>query len=163
MEIEKMLRKVASSNRLSLTLKVCCHVATALSILAFIYLGIGFFGHSPWSGVIYLGVLGVPFLLVSLLRKLINAPRPYELYDFSENPPKAKSGDSFPSRHAFSIFAIATLVLPLNLPVGIILFAFGVLMCLCRVALGIHFVRDVVAGSLIGIIGSILGAGVLFK
>ncbi len=156
--MEGFLKKVNSAPRLSLVLKICCHVATALSILAFVYLGVGFFGRSPMAGAMYLVTLGVPFVLVSLLRKLINAPRPYELYDFYENPPKKKSGDSFPSRHAFSIFAIGTIAIFVNLPVAITLLFFGFLMCFCRVALGIHFVRDVLTGSLIGIISSVIGA-----
>ena len=57
-----------------------------------------------------LGIIcAVPFVIVSLVRRWINAPRPYEVYsDIYEVAPKSRAGASFPSRHAFSVFAIGT-------------------------------------------------------
>ena len=40
-------------------------------------------------------------------------------------------------------------------------FFLGVLLCFCRVALGLHFVRDVVVGGAIGIITSLIGGFIL--
>ena len=34
-------------------------------------------------------------------------------------------------------------------------------MCICRVLLGIHFIRDVSAGAIIGVISSLIGALIL--
>ena len=108
-----------------------------------------------------IATLGVPFGLVTLLRRVINAPRPYEVYEFFDEPVENKSGDSFPSRHCFSIFAIGTLCLFASVPVGIFTLALGVVLCFCRVALGFHFVRDVVTGGIIGIISSLIGGFIL--
>ena len=52
-------------------------------------------------------VPGISFVLVTVLRKVINAPRPYEVFDAAPVIPKDTRGNSFPSRHAFSIFVIA--------------------------------------------------------
>ena len=108
-----------------------------------------------------LTVTGVPFVLVSILRRVINAPRPYELLEFYEKKPKGKSGRSFPSRHVFSVFVIATVLVTWNPTVAVLLFSAGALLALLRVALGIHFVRDVVAGALIGAASGGIGLAVL--
>ena len=97
-----------------------------------------------------LAVTGAPFVLVSLMRRFINAPRPYELLEFYKRKPKGKAGKSFPSRHVFSVFIIATVLIPTDPLLSAALFAAGALLAFLRVALGIHFVRDVVAGALIG-------------
>ena len=48
------------------------------------------------------------FLALSRIRKLINSPRPYEVYDILPLIPRDGQGQSFPSRHVFSIFLITT-------------------------------------------------------
>ena len=98
----------------------------------------------------------VPFVFVSIVRRLIRAPRPYELYDFYENLPKDKSGSSFPSRHAFSAFVIGTLAMPHSIILGVCVLALGVILSVARVLLGIHFIRDILAGALVGAISGIL-------
>ena len=97
------------------------------------------------------------FFAVTIARRLINAPRPYELYDFYEQKPKNKSGRSFPSRHAYSAFVIAALLLSVNPFLSAGLFVGAVLLCVCRVLLGIHFVRDVIAGALLGLVSGAVG------
>ena len=99
----------------------------------------------------------VGYALVTLLRRLLNAPRPYELYSFYEIAPKGKEGSSFPSRQAYSALAIATLTFIVSRMLAVIFLVLSVLMCLCRVLLGIHFIRDVSAGALIGIAAGVIG------
>ena len=99
----------------------------------------------------------LPFFVVTVLRKLIDAPRPYELYSFYENAPKKKQGSSFPSRHVFSSFIIATLSYILSPWLTAAVALVGVALSVSRVLLGIHFVRDVVAGALIGITSGLIG------
>ena len=98
-----------------------------------------------------------PYILVSVMRKIIKAPRPYEIYDFYQAPPKNKVGQSFPSRHVFSAFVIAVLSYTASVWLSIALLVLGVCLAVSRVLLGIHFVRDVVAGALIGILSGIFG------
>ena len=80
-----------------------------------------------------------------------------KLYDFYEKKPKNKKGNSFPSRHAYSSFVIATLFFSQCTPIAIMLLVFALGMCISRVLLGIHFIRDVMAGALIGVIAAIAG------
>ena len=99
----------------------------------------------------------MPFLAVSAVRFLINAPRPYELYDFYEKKPKEKHGKSFPSRHVYSAFVIATLAFVYSIPLGVSLALIGVSLAAARVLLGIHFIRDVLCGALIGTVSGLIG------
>ncbi len=107
-------------------------------------------------------ITGVPFALVTLLRRILHAPRPYDLYGFCDTPPKKRASGSFPSRHVFSAFSVGTLFCFFSLPAGISLLLLGVLIALCRVFLGIHFPRDVVAGALIGVLSSVIGCIIFF-
>ena len=145
----------------ALAMRLCILLTTLLSIFAFGYMLYTLALRSAVAVVGYLATLGIPFLLVTLIRRLINAPRPYEAEGFVGEPPRGGKGNSFPSRHAFSAFAIGTLCCFVSPLLGVVLLALGVLMCICRVALKIHFVRDVVAGALIGIISSVIGALIL--
>ena len=142
-------------------LSIIGYIATAFSVFVFAFLFLHFLSLSAFALFGFLITLGVPFLAVSIVRWLINAPRPYEMPDFAGQPPKKKGGCSFPSRHAFSIFAIGTLCLFVNLPLGLVTLIFGAVMCFSRVALRLHFVRDVASGALVGIISSVIGAFIL--
>lgn len=153
----KILKKIAESRALSAALHLFSHFVTVLSALAFAYLAVVSIKGSVVE-LLELGItLGVPFFLVTLLRKKINAPRPYEIYDFYPTPPKNKNGRSFPSRHAFSAFAIGT-ALCFELPLlGSILLALSAVMCVARLLLGIHFIRDILTGAVVGIVSTLLG------
>ena len=94
----------------------------------------------------------------SIYKKMYNQNKSFdEIYDFYVEPPRSGRGRSFPSRHAFSALAIGVSALPLCPVPAIIVLALSVLMCIARVLVGIHFIRDVAAGAAIGVISAILG------
>lgn len=101
-------------------------------------------------------VPAVTFALVTLFRKKFNAPRPYETWPVKPLIPKDTKGNSFPSRHVFSIYIIAMAAWYVWWPLGLILVVAGVFLAAARVIGRVHFVKDVVAGALIAV-----GAGVL--
>ena len=106
------------------------------------------------------GITAAPFLALSAFRRVFNAPRPYELYDFSrftDSLPKDKKGRSVPSRHVFSSFVIGSSVCFIYLHLGIAVLILGTALAVLRVLRGIHFPRDVVAGGLIGAICGVVG------
>ena len=108
-------------------------------------------------------VPGVSFVLVTVLRKAINAPRPYEVFETASVIPKDTRGNSFPSRHAFSIFVIAMTFCaccPLAWA-GPVMLAAGVLLAVIRVVSGVHFPRDVVVGALLGMLAGFVGLWIL--
>ena len=101
------------------------------------------------------------FILVSVIRKCIDAKRPYEKYNIKPLFVKDTKGESMPSRHVFSITIIAMCWLYVSVPVGIIMLMLVAIMAASRVLAGVHFVRDVVAGFAVGIICGIAGLWII--
>ncbi len=99
----------------------------------------------------------ISFIVLSIIRRLLNFPRPYEKYDIKPLYEKKTKGCSFPSRHTFSAFIIAFAVLPINIPLGILLTILSIVLAVTRVLCGIHFIKDVVAGFLFAVISAICG------
>ena len=99
---------------------------------------------------------GISFVLVSLFRKYIDAPRPYEVLNIVPLINKDTKGQSFPSRHVFSVFVIAMTLYYISMPVGITLIIVGVLLGIVRVVGGVHFPKDVIVGAIVGILISVV-------
>ncbi len=106
-------------------------------------------------------VPGISFLLVSLVRQWINAPRPYEQLAIQPLIQKDTRGKSLPSRHVFSMFVIAMTFLWILPPLGVVLLVCGGVLAAVRVIGGVHFLRDVLAGAAAGAVAGILGFYVL--
>ncbi|CBZ49058.1 lipid phosphate phosphohydrolase 2 family protein [Streptococcus gallolyticus subsp. gallolyticus ATCC BAA-2069] len=96
------------------------------------------------------------FVLVSVVRKLLNAPRPYEIWNITPLILKNTKGQSMPSRHVFSATIISMAILRLNLILGIFFLILSLVIALCRVLGGVHYPRDVMAGFLVGIVCGLL-------
>lgn len=101
------------------------------------------------------------FIVVSFLRKCIDAKRPYVKYNITPLIKKDKMGESMPSRHVFSITIIAMCWLYIYQPVGIVFFILTVILAILRVIAGVHFIRDVIAGIVAGIICGFIGLWIL--
>ena len=102
-------------------------------------------------------VPAVSFVVVTLFRKIVNEPRPYEKYDLPPVIDKDTRGKSFPSRHVFSVFVIAVTVSVRNPAAGCALALIGILIAVIRVIGGVHTVWDVMAGAVVGIISGVIG------
>ena len=154
---EKALYGVYRDEGLAETLRVASYAIVAVTVYAFFVHCLNLLAESPLLLVEKLIITAVPFIAVSVMRYVINAPRPYELLEFYEKKPKSRTGCSFPSRHVFSVFVIATVMIPQNIALGIGLLVLGAVLGAMRVLLGLHFIRDVVAGALIGVISGVIG------
>ena len=152
-----ILVSVSKNRALSRALVLFSHAVTVLGVLFLLYIEYLAYKTEPIYALWLALSLAIPFGAVTLLRIIVNAPRPYELYDFYTELPRGGKGHSFPSRHAFSAFAIGVSALPLCPVPAIVMLALSVLMCVARVLVGIHFIRDVAAGAAIGVISAILG------
>lgn len=106
-------------------------------------------------------VPAVSFVLVSIFRKMINVPRPYEKFEIPPVIEKDTKGKSFPSRHVFSVFIIAVAIFCSHPGPGILIALIGVGMALIRVYGGVHEPRDVIAGAVIGLMCGVVGFYIL--
>ncbi|MCR4782696.1 MAG: phosphatase PAP2 family protein [Lachnospiraceae bacterium] len=104
----------------------------------------------------------VSFVAVSLFRHAVNAKRPYEVYDFTPIIEKDTKRHSFPSRHIFSAFMVGMAYMQVSMQGAIDIFILGVLLSVLRVFGGVHFIRDVIFGALIGILLGYLGFYIVF-
>ena len=123
-----------------------------LTLLATTYFQEGI-GKQVW---IYVFVPASGFVILSLLRKKINAPRPYEEWDIKPLLDRDSPGQSMPSRHVFSATIISMACLHASLSVGVILLVFSALLGLVRVLGGVHFPKDVVVGYICGLVWGVI-------
>lgn len=93
----------------------------------------------------------IGFALVSLLRRALDMPRPYEALDIDPLIRKDTRGRSFPSKHVFSSFCIASCWMNWYAPAGCALLAAACCIAAIRVVGGVHWPRDVAAGAVLGI------------
>lgn len=102
-------------------------------------------------------VPAISFVLLTVFRDRLNAPRPYEALDISPLITKNTKGHSFPSRHVFSASVIACTFFYVLPPIGTVLLVISVLLAVIRVIGGIHFPRDVLAGMVCGLLSGWIG------
>ncbi len=153
--MSKLISRINSDKRAVLSLKIISHASALTVAVIYAVTVIKSFLDEPSRAVVLLLFSALSFILVSIVRKIINAPRPYESEDFCGEAPQKKRGSSFPSRHVFSAFLIGTAGLSVSVPLGISALVLGTVIGICRVLLYIHHVRDCVFGA---IIGATLGA-----
>ena len=96
--------------------------------------------------LIYVFVPATGFMILSLLRKKINAPRPYEEWTIKPLLDRDSPGQSMPSRHVFSATIISMACLHASLTMGMICLTLSAFLGLVRVLGGVHYPKDVVVG-----------------
>ena len=105
---------------------------------------------------IYLFIPASGFVILSFLRKKINAPRPYEEWDIKPLLDRDSPGQSMPSRHVFSATIISMACLHASLTMGMICLTLSAFLGLVRVLGGVHFPKDVVVGYICGLVWGVL-------
>ena len=106
--------------------------------------------------LIYVFISATGFVILSLLRKKINAPRPYEEWDIKPLLDRDSPGQSMPSRHVFSATIISMACLHASLSVGVILLVLSALLGLVRVLGGVHYPKDVVVGYMCALVWGVI-------
>ena len=123
-----------------------------LTLLTTIYFREGF-GKQV---LIYVFIPASGFVILSFLRKKINAPRPYEEWDIKPLLDRDSPGQSMPSRHVFSATIISMACLHASLTMGMICLTLSAFLGLVRVLGGVHFPKDVVVGYICGLVWGVL-------
>ena len=123
-----------------------------LTLLTTIYFREGF-GKQV---LMYVFIPASGFVILSFLRKKINAPRPYEEWDIKPLLDRDSPGQSMPSRHVFSATIISMACLHASLSVGVILLVLSALLGLVRVLGGVHYPKDVVVGYMCALVWGVI-------
>ena len=106
--------------------------------------------------LIYVFIPASGFVILSFLRKKINALRPYEVWEIVPLLDRDSPGQSMPSRHVFSATIISMACLHASLSVGVILLVLSAFLGLVRVLGGVHYPKDVVVGYICGLVWGVL-------
>ena len=147
--------------RLTLALRIFSKISTLLFIGAYGAF-IAYAILCKFAPLTLVRVLLAPALclfLVTVLRYVINRPRPYHERGAGIIPlvEKNTQDKSFPSRHTASAFVIALTILPYALWAGIPLLVLASLVGFVRFALGVHYPSDILAGAGLGILCALAG------
>ena len=105
-----------------------------------------------WIVLAYLLVPATGFIVLSVIRKRMDWPRPYELGTFPPLLNREGKGSSMPSRHVFSAAIISTVAWGVHPLLSVLGLSLALLLAGVRVLAGLHFVRDVVVGFLSAIL-----------
>ena len=105
---------------------------------------------------IYLFIPASGFVILSFLRKKINALRPYEVWEIVPLLDRDSPGQSMPSRHVFSATIISMACLHASLTMGMICLTLSAFLGLVRVLGGVHYPKDVVVGYICGLVWGVL-------
>lgn len=89
---------------------------------------------------------------VTLLRKVLACPRPYEEYPIDQILEKETQHNAMPSRHVFSASIIAMMCFTISPLFACILLVLAALEGYIRVVGGVHYPLDVIIGYLLGVL-----------
>ena len=106
--------------------------------------------------LIYVFIPASGFVILSFLRKKINAPRPYEEWDIKPLLDRDSPGQSMPSRHVFSATIISMACLHASLTMGMICLTLSAFLGLVRVLGGVHYPKDVVVGYICALVWGVI-------
>jgi undecaprenyl-diphosphatase len=135
----------------------------ALAVPVFVVVAVGMwllarpYGSERWkrASVSALGAAGLALLVDQVVSHTWQRPRPFTTHPLSDHLlAPATSDPSFPGDHAAAAFAIAVAVLLLAPRAGAALVALASFVAFSRVALGVDYPTDVVAGAIIGAVSA---------
>lgn len=128
-------------------------VTLLMPLLYFYVLWVAYLKASKtWVVFAYLLVPATGFIVLSVIRKRMNWPRPYEFGTFPPLLSREGKGSSMPSRHVFSAAIISTVAWGVNPLLSVLGLSLALLLAGVRVLAGLHFIRDVVVGFLSAIL-----------
>ena len=129
----------------------------AVGVYAMATIGLWFlarpYGELKWklASASALAAAGLAMLVNQVVAHAWDRQRPYAAHPGADHLLSAPSVDpSFPSDHAAAAFAIAFAILAFSRRGGFVFLAAATLIGLSRIALGMHYPSDVLAGAVVG-------------
>lgn len=119
--------------------------------LPFVFLLKDFKRYLLLPGLALLAAGFARFAIVDIIRSLFFRDRPFTedgIVFLFEHAPTA----SFPSGHASFFFALSTVIFFYNRKAGYLFFIVSALMAIARVASGVHWPLDILAGAAVGVL-----------
>lgn len=136
-------------------------VLVAAFALAYVGVLLWLLARHDASTVAYVVVPAVTLVIVSLMRRAVNEPRPSQSCRIDPLVQKSQTGMSFPSRHVSSACIIACALASIWMPVGVVAWICAGVLGYARIAEGVHYPRDIVCGVLIAAVCGFIGFVVL--
>ena len=159
----KMTQPFRDNAELAKGIHIANKLCTLTMYLAYPMLLVYLFFYAKFSSYFSfekaLFVPGISFVLLSVVRKAINRPRPYEKFGVPPVIKKDTKGQSFPSRHVFSATIIAMTFLLMS-PwswLGVMFLCVSFALAVVRVVSGVHFMSDVIAAIVVAVLSAVIG------
>lgn len=114
----------------------------------------GFRARFFWFASSALAVILARGIIVELVRYVFHRVRPFSAFGFS--PLIAESSGSMPSGHAAFFFALALVIYFMNRRWGMVYLIAAAVVTLSRIAAGVHYPSDILAGAAIGLASAYL-------
>jgi undecaprenyl-diphosphatase len=129
----------------------------AALVLAFVFVG-GRRGIATRRAVVAAGFSAALGLAVAaIVARVVDRPRPFVGHPHAVHLFASHAADpGFPSDHATAAFAIAVALLLRSRRWGAIALAAATVLAITRVAMGIHYPTDVLAGAVLGALAALL-------
>ncbi|MGE5527109.1 MAG: phosphatase PAP2 family protein [Methanosarcina sp.] len=127
--------------------------ALFIATLAIVFLAARGAAHAAWRRASVAAVLsaGVALAIGKLISELVDRARPFVAHPESVHLFSGHAADpGFPSDHATAAFAIATAIFLRKRSWGIAALAAATILSIGRVAIGVHYPSDVLAGAALG-------------
>ncbi|WP_294154358.1 phosphatase PAP2 family protein [uncultured Clostridium sp.] len=137
-------------------MKCLCKFTPLIVVLIYLFSLVFLFINKNDKLLMFTFVPASNFIFITILRKVLNKPRPYDLFNHVPLVSYTKGkGKSFPSRHTSSAFIIAISYFYIgSIPLGLFMIFIAFIIGLSRVVAGVHFLKDIIAATLISILWS---------
>lgn len=140
------------------SIKILCKYSPILVVLIYVCTIVFLYLKNDERLVLFLIIPALDLIFVSVFRKVLNKPRPYDVYNYEPlTDYKKGKGESFPSRHTASAFIIAMACLYLNYTYGLIMIIIALIVGASRIFTGVHYPKDVIAGAIFSILFGYIG------
>lgn len=125
-------------------------------VLAFVFVG-GHRGIATRRAVVAAGLsAGLALAVAAVVARVVDRPRPFVGHPHAVHLFATHAADpGFPSDHATAAFAIAVALLLRSRTWGAIALAAATVLAITRVAMGIHYPTDVLAGAALGALAAL--------